>query len=130
MPGSGADDDSAKRGLGSGLPRKLSSGSERLRGSNVRDRSFVQPVNPLLTGRGSAPTWPDALTAQELHIARLAAEGLTNREIGERLFASVRSTEQHSTHSLGAAARTAWLRLQTCTSPPSAKSSLAVTKLD
>jgi DNA-binding CsgD family transcriptional regulator len=36
-----------------------------------------------------------ALTAQELRIARLAAEGLSNREIGERLFLSPRTVGSH-----------------------------------
>jgi DNA-binding NarL/FixJ family response regulator len=35
----------------------------------------------------SAPA-ADALSAQELQIARLAADGLSNREIGERLYLS------------------------------------------
>ncbi len=42
-----------------------------------------------------APDARDRLTAQELHIAQLAAEGLSNREIGERLFLSHRTVGGH-----------------------------------
>jgi DNA-binding CsgD family transcriptional regulator len=37
----------------------------------------------------------DALTEQELNVARLAREGLTNRDIGSRLFISSRTAEYH-----------------------------------
>jgi DNA-binding NarL/FixJ family response regulator len=38
---------------------------------------------------------PDALTPQEHEIAMLAAEGLSNRQIGERLFLSHRTVAFH-----------------------------------
>ena len=43
--------------------------------------------------RTAQPT--DALTAQELHIARLVATGATSREVGEQLFLSPRTIEAH-----------------------------------
>jgi ATP/maltotriose-dependent transcriptional regulator MalT len=49
-------------------------------------------------GEKIGPRTPDArdrLTAQELQIAELAAEGLSNREIGERLFLSHRTIGSH-----------------------------------
>ncbi|MGH3919738.1 MAG: response regulator transcription factor [Pseudonocardiaceae bacterium] len=38
------------------------------------------------------------MTDSELGVARLAAEGLTNREIGVRLFISRRTVGTHLTH--------------------------------
>ena len=37
----------------------------------------------------------DELSPQELQIARMAAAGLTNREIGERLYLSHRTVGSH-----------------------------------
>jgi DNA-binding CsgD family transcriptional regulator len=50
------------------------------------------------SGEGALPLVPagwEALTAQEAQIARLAAQGLTNREIGDRLFLSHRTVSTH-----------------------------------
>jgi DNA-binding CsgD family transcriptional regulator len=42
-----------------------------------------------------APGAIDQLTPQELQIIRLAAEGMSNREIGQRLYLSHRTVESH-----------------------------------
>jgi DNA-binding CsgD family transcriptional regulator len=46
---------------------------------------------------GRAPA-PSSLTPTEEQIARLASEGLTNREISESLFMSVKTVERHLAH--------------------------------
>ena len=47
------------------------------------------------SSRRRDPGARDLLTAQELQIAQLAAEGLTNREIGQRLYLSHRTIATH-----------------------------------
>jgi DNA-binding NarL/FixJ family response regulator len=46
------------------------------------------------TARRPAPSW-DTLTAQELQIVRLAGDGLSNKQIGERLYLSPRTVSNH-----------------------------------
>jgi DNA-binding CsgD family transcriptional regulator len=43
-------------------------------------------------------TGVESLTGSELRVARMAAEGLTNREIAQALFVTVRTVEGHLTH--------------------------------
>jgi DNA-binding CsgD family transcriptional regulator len=46
------------------------------------------------TARRSAPSW-ETLTAQELQIVRMAGEGFSNKQIGERLYLSPRTVSGH-----------------------------------
>ena len=50
------------------------------------------------SGEASVERVPEAwslFTSQELQIARMAAEGMSNREIGQRLFLSHRTVGSH-----------------------------------
>jgi DNA-binding CsgD family transcriptional regulator len=61
---------------------------------------LTETVHQELRAAGESPrssgrrAW-DQLTPQELQIARLAADGLTNREIGQKLYLSHRTVESH-----------------------------------
>ena len=61
----------------------------RLRELGVRRR--VVAAEPETNGWG-------ALTTSELTVARLVAEGLTNREVAERLFVSPHTVNSHLRH--------------------------------
>ena len=50
--------------------------------------SGARPRRPRLTGR-------DALTASESRVARMAADGLSNKEIAQELFVTVKTVEMH-----------------------------------
>jgi DNA-binding NarL/FixJ family response regulator len=47
------------------------------------------------SSRRRTPEARDELTPQELQIAQMAADGMTNREIGERLYLSHRTVGSH-----------------------------------
>lgn len=53
-----------------------------------------------LAGTGARPRWavlsgPESLTASEARVARMALTGLTNREIAQSLFVTVKSVQYH-----------------------------------
>ena len=48
--------------------------------------------------RGLARSGPEALTASEARVVRLAAEGVSNSEIAQELFVSLKTVETHLSH--------------------------------
>jgi DNA-binding CsgD family transcriptional regulator len=59
--------------------------------SSVREELAVAGARP----RRTSQTGAEALTAAELRTARLAAQGMTNREIAENLFVTPKTVEYH-----------------------------------
>jgi DNA-binding NarL/FixJ family response regulator len=45
----------------------------------------------------SPPTYPDGLTAREVEVLRVVAQGLTNEQVAERLVISPRTVDTHLT---------------------------------
>ena len=98
------------------VPRSAPRGPRRVR--RARRRRWGERARQELraSGETSRPRTPevrDRLTPQELQIAQLAAEGLSNREIGHRLYLSHRTVGSHLYRifpKLGIAARDPELR--------------------
>ena len=96
--------------LGSALRREghRAEARDRLRhGLELAHRAGAAPLaqraRQELLAAGGRPRRPvftgvEALTASELRVARLAAEGATNREIAQRLFVTQRTVETHLRH--------------------------------
>ena len=81
------------------------------RGESVLPPSIAAVVVRHLAGRGKTPsdkTIPP-VTSRELQVLHLVAKGLTNYDIAQRLYISVRTVEAHLTHiynKLGVSSRT------------------------
>ncbi|MFI5660635.1 LuxR C-terminal-related transcriptional regulator [Streptomyces sp. NPDC051684] len=72
----------------------------------VRAGADAPPVAPVPAARGAGV---DALTRREREVAALVAEGMSNREIAERLVISKRTADAHVEHilaKLGVGSRT------------------------
>ncbi|HEY7075206.1 MAG TPA: helix-turn-helix transcriptional regulator, partial [Solirubrobacteraceae bacterium] len=78
-----------------------------LRALEIADRAGAAPLTARVHGeliaagarpRRAALSGPDALTAAERRVAGLAADGLTNRQIAQRLFVTLPTVETHLRH--------------------------------
>jgi DNA-binding NarL/FixJ family response regulator len=69
------------------------SGTDWARGLEARSRALLTAGET--APKPGVPISDDQLTAQESQIARLARDGLSNREIGARLFLSARTVQYH-----------------------------------
>jgi DNA-binding CsgD family transcriptional regulator len=73
-------------------------------GARAREELLATGARP----RRAVRTGADALTPSELRVARMAADGMTNRAIAQALFVTTRTVETHLTHAyekLGIASR-------------------------
>jgi DNA-binding CsgD family transcriptional regulator len=66
-----------------------------MEGFAERTRRELQATGETVRKRSAEVAMNDQLTAQERQIALMALEGLTNSEIGARLFLSTRTIEWH-----------------------------------
>jgi DNA-binding NarL/FixJ family response regulator len=60
----------------------------------------IEQLRTRLAALAEAPAARSILSPRELEVARLVAQGLTNKQIGERLFVSERTAENHVQHIL------------------------------
>jgi DNA-binding CsgD family transcriptional regulator len=85
-----------RRGTESRVPlREAADAFTALGSTRLADRAQRELRASGETVRRRRPEVWDQLTTQELQIAQLAADGLTNREIGERLYISHRTVGTH-----------------------------------
>jgi DNA-binding NarL/FixJ family response regulator len=68
---------------------------EVIRGRRYLSPSLSQQLLDAATGDGVVRDRYDTLTDREREVLQLSAEGLTSREVGERLFISHRTVEKH-----------------------------------
>jgi ATP/maltotriose-dependent transcriptional regulator MalT len=83
----------AREPLRRGLDLALRCGGRRL-AERAREELVAAGARP----RRDRIAGPEALTASERRVAELAARGMTNREIAQALFVTMRTVEVHLTH--------------------------------
>ena len=77
------------------LAERCSLESTRLAQRSIMARSVLSPIELDVGGTTYAVPAGAALTAHEALVARLARDGLSNPEIGSRLFISSRTVQYH-----------------------------------
>jgi DNA-binding CsgD family transcriptional regulator len=86
----------AEAGMEAALAHQRSGNSAKGVASAERAQSLLDPTDPIATpALRSAPTLAAHLTAREREVAQLAARGLADRTIAEKLELSVRTVETH-----------------------------------
>ncbi len=73
--------------------------AERCGATALIDRAREELIASGARPRRAARTGVDALTATELRVARMASEGMTNRDIAQALFVTPKTVEVHLSHS-------------------------------
>jgi DNA-binding CsgD family transcriptional regulator len=79
----------ARRAVGGAAARLFAEGRRMTLENAVAQAMADEPEDPWRVGRGSS------LTRRESEVAALVARGLTNRDIADRLYISVRTVEVH-----------------------------------
>ncbi|PWK86521.1 putative ATPase [Lentzea atacamensis] len=77
---------------------RITAGRLRAAESTGERMSLAQAVSHALTARPVTGDDEGMVSARELHVATLVAEGLTNRQIGQRLGISPHTVARHVTH--------------------------------
>jgi DNA-binding CsgD family transcriptional regulator len=80
-----------------GRLRRALDQATRLGAAALAERAREELIAAGARPRRAALTGAAALTPSELRCARMAADGLTNRDIAQRLFVTVRAVEMHLT---------------------------------
>ena len=72
--------------------------AERCGATGLVERAHEELIATGARPRRVARTGVDSLTAAELRVARMAAEGMTNREVAQALFVTAKTVEYHLSH--------------------------------
>ena len=88
------DTDASRSNLNEGMALARSCG-----GAALAERAWEELVAGGARPRKILRSGVDALTASESRVARMAADGRTNKQIAEELFVTVRTVETHLRHS-------------------------------
>jgi DNA-binding CsgD family transcriptional regulator len=101
--------------IGAGLWAARAEAELRATGESVRSRASESSPSAVTSRSAAAsPSAAASLTAQELQVARLVSEGLTNRDVAAQLFISPRTVDHHLRgvyRKLGISTRTELARL-------------------